>query len=205
MTITNIAQGKKDRERVNVFVDGEFSFAVEKDTLVKFSLYSGMNLTNDLIDEIKVTDSIQFLTRRLSMWCYKKPRSEREMRDKISELLRKRFPDGFSEEETVAEQVMQRMRSKQCDDQHFAEWYVQERQRQGKYGRRKVMSELMLKNVDRNIAQLALDEHYPDDLELAKMFLNQRFGVESLADIADQAERSRAHRQLQSHGFPILN
>jgi len=205
MTITNIAQGQKDRERVNISVDGEYSFAVEKDTLVKFSLYNGMNLTTVQIDEIKVADSIQFLTRRLSMWCYRKPRSEKEMRQKITELLRKRFPDGFAEEPEVADQVMQRMRSKQCDDQHFAEWFVQERQRQGKYGRRKVMSELILKNVDRELAQTALDEFFPDDIELAKMFLGQRFGVESLGEIADQAERSRAYRQLQSHGFPILN
>lgn len=64
MTLTSISQAARDRERVNLFVDGEFALGIDKNTLTHFGLHQGMEVSAELLSKISQFDTVQYLYRR---------------------------------------------------------------------------------------------------------------------------------------------
>ena len=56
MTITDL-QPTKNRKRINIYIDGEFSFAINKDVAVNSHLYKGLEVTEKQITKLKDADS----------------------------------------------------------------------------------------------------------------------------------------------------
>ena len=53
MQITKIEVQKKKQNRFNIYLNNEFAFGVDEDTLLKFGLTKGTELTQDTIREIE--------------------------------------------------------------------------------------------------------------------------------------------------------
>ncbi len=53
MKITSICVQQKNKNKANVFIDGEFNFAVTLDSVVKFGLKVGSKISFAIIEEIK--------------------------------------------------------------------------------------------------------------------------------------------------------
>ena len=51
--ITRIEEQKKKKNRVNIYIDGKFSLGLYKDTLIKYHLYEGKDITQSEISQIK--------------------------------------------------------------------------------------------------------------------------------------------------------
>lgn len=201
MTITNLVQGKKDKERVNVFVDGEFAFALDKRTLVNAKLYKGKELSATEANELVQQDSLNYIYRRLLQWCYKKPRYRKEVIAKIHELTsKKEFPNSLDAVELEAE-ILNRLAAKGVNDSAYAEWYVQERIRQGKYGPHFVRAELQAKGVPADTVNNALHQYQAVVDQSIVNLLNKKYGVGSLAEIPDTKLRWEAKQWLYSKGF----
>lgn len=209
MTITSLTQAVRDPERVNIFVDGEFAFAIDKTTLAKHMLHRDMVLSEDLVHQLVHEDTVQYLYRRMMEYWFKKPRSSRELKTKIQERMKKRQermehkPTRFSQNlnmEEVSEQVVEKLRSQGYDDAAFAEWFSSERSRQGKYGAHRVLSELLSKGVSRELATQAVKAHFTDDAQLAQKLLQKKYGVDSIKEISDLKLRAKAYRYLVSRG-----
>lgn len=209
MTITSLTQAVRDPERVNIFIDGEFGFAVDKSTLAKHMLHREMEVSEEFVNQLIQEDTAQYLYRRMLDYWFKKPRSGRELRTKIQERIRKREerlehkPSRFSkniDNDLVTEQVLEKMRSQGYDDAAFAEWFASERARQGKYGGQRVLSELLSKGVSRELANNAIKQHFTDDTQLAQKLLQKKYGVDSIKEITDLKLRAKAYRYLAGRG-----
>ncbi|MBL8015280.1 MAG: RecX family transcriptional regulator [Candidatus Doudnabacteria bacterium] len=209
MTITSLSQAARDRERVNVFVDGEFGFAIDKMTLAKHMLHQGMGLDEEKVSEILQEDNTQYLYRRILDFWFKKPRSRREVNTKIQELVKRRqerldhkkprFAANLNMEE-IAVEIGARLQTQGFTDEKYADWFAAERARQGKYGKRKVILELQSKGINSRLAQEAVDRHFGSDAELAQKLLAKKYKVSNLKEIADLKLRSQAYRWLLSRG-----
>ncbi len=172
MTITRIERQKRDSHRVNIYIDGEFSFGIQDDVLVKFGLRKGDTLTKEQLDTISSEEeearakqqSLRFISYRM--------RSEKEIRRKLTE---KEFPPD----------VITRTVDRLCtlglvNDLEFARLFVHDQQLRRPSGKRLLTQKLRMKGITTEIIHHVLSEATgPEEersaaLEAAKKQLKRR-------------------------------
>lgn len=146
--ITELKEGVRNKERVNVYIDGEFEFAVYIDTALSNRLKKGMELSEGDVERILGEDGEKYALSCAMKFLSYRMRTERELRQKLKE---KEIAEGAIDTAIGKLQEMGYI-----DDAAFAELYTQELLQ--KYGPRVAMQKLMQKGVPRDIAQEALDD-----------------------------------------------
>lgn len=184
MVITNLKQGVKNQNRVNVFVDGKFAFSLGVAQVVDLGVKVGVELSEERLEELKKASEFGKLYQRALEKALTRPHSEREMREYLSRKLRNSSSDAlegarpslrFSEELfELLETVLRRLIAKgYVDDQRFAEYYVENRFVKKGVSRKRLAMELMKKGVAREIIDEVLDGRN-DEAEILKMIAKKR-------------------------------
>ena len=88
MLITNLKPGVKNPNRVNVFVNGKFSFSLDVAQIVDFKLKVGLEISEGQLDEYKKASEFGKLYQRTLEWVLIRPRSIKETRDYLWRKLR---------------------------------------------------------------------------------------------------------------------
>ena len=86
--ITDLRQGVKNPNRVNVFVDGKFSFSLDVSQVVDFHIKKGMEISAEQLEEYKNASEFGKLYQRTLEWVLVRPRSVREANDYLYRKLR---------------------------------------------------------------------------------------------------------------------
>ena len=89
--ITDIKQAVKNENRVNVFVDGKYSFSLDISQLVDFKIKVGNKVTDDELAEYKKASEFGKLYQRTLEWVLTRPHSVRETND----YLRRKLSSSF--------------------------------------------------------------------------------------------------------------
>ncbi|OIP25013.1 hypothetical protein AUK11_01550 [bacterium CG2_30_37_16] len=161
MVITRLTQGKKNKNRANIYLDGQYSFSISLDNLVSFSLKTGDELTEEKLSEIKnVEGYLRAYDRALTFISYRK-RSEKEVKDKLNSL---------EFEEDVVEKTIARLKKNSfIDDVDFTLSWIVDRNRLKPTSRKILFMELLAKGIQKSIIENELagisDE---EELENAK-------------------------------------
>ena len=136
-TITALQFQKRNKDRVNVYIDGQFAFGLVAIEAVHLKV--GQTLSDDDIARLQVQDEVGRAYERALNFLSYRPRSEAEVRRN----LRKK---GI--EEAVIETVVDRlMRAGLLDDQEFARYWVENLLRFKPRGVRALRHELRAKGV----------------------------------------------------------
>ena len=148
-TITAIEpQRRRQGKRVNVFLDGTFAFSVDRE--VAASLRVGQVLDSRLALATLEQDQFQVALDRALTFLGHRPRSEREIRDR---LVRHETPP------TILEQVIVRLREYGLvDDAAFARYWVDQRQTFRPRGPRLLRAELRQRGVQADLAGEVAEE-----------------------------------------------
>jgi regulatory protein len=150
--ITALQVQKHNKERVNVFLDGEYAFAVS--LLAAASLKKGQRLDAEQLAALKQEGVVDLAYQRAVRYLSLRPRSETEMATYLA-------GKEYSEEVVVA--VMNRLRVRgYVDDDAFARFWVENRTRFRPRGARALRYELRQKGVDRTTIDEALEEQDDD-------------------------------------------
>lgn len=147
-TITALELQKRNKERVNVYLDGEFAFGLN--VLDAARLHKGQVLTDPEIHALKARDEIvQAYDRAVAFLSYR-PRSIAEVRQN---LVEKKIDDA------VIEAVIARLREQgYVDDAAFARFWINNRQEFKPSGVRALRFELRQKGIASEIIDEALAE-----------------------------------------------
>ena len=161
-------QQRRGGRRVNVFVDGRYAFSLERDLadLVRVGQPISELKTADLLREDEQARAFETALGFLSY----RPRSEREVRDRLS---KKDIP------ESVVEQVIERLaRLRLLDDAEFARYWVEQRQTHRPRGTRLLRHELLRKGIDaETMAEtLEVSEQEEDPVEAAYRAASRKAG-----------------------------
>ena len=85
MLITKIEIQKKRKDRYNIYIDDEFKFGVDENTLIKFDLQKGREIADAEVEEIEneeiVVKAFSSAIRSLKL----RDHSEKEIRDKLKQ------------------------------------------------------------------------------------------------------------------------
>lgn len=125
-----------------------------------------------------------------------KPRSVSELRER---LLQGRYAN-----KSIVEEVIARLREYgYLDDQHFALSFASHKVKQKPTGRRRLEQDLMMKKVDRAVAQEALDQVFAEtpEEELIDRAIEKRIRLRGRP--RDRAEAKSLFDHLLRQGFPF--
>lgn len=194
--ITDLRQGVKNENRVNVFVNGKYSFSLDVSQVVDFHIKKGLLISAEQLEEYKKASDFGKLYQRTLEWVLTRPRSERETRDYLRRKLLQKFRGHFAtngeqvsearpvttgESERVRENLQElsddiitRLISKgYLDDVKFAAYYVENRFVKKGISQKRLRMELTKKGVSSNIIDEVLGGRN-DEEEIKKMIMKKR-------------------------------
>jgi len=102
--------------------------------------------------------------------------------------------------ETIDHAIDRLRAQRYVDDEAFARWWVEQRERFKPRGHRALRTELAQKGVGRDVVDLVLGERAPDaDVEQARRALSRP--LTRWADMPDAEKRRKIHTYLAARGF----
>jgi regulatory protein len=186
-TITALKQQKRDPNRVNVYLDGEFAIGLTK--LTAGWLQIGQTLSSEKLNELRSNDEVEKAYLRALNFISYRPRS-------IMEVQRNLRKHEVAEE--IIEETIDRLEEKKIlDDLNFAQIWVENRIAFRPRGRYALRSELRLKGLkDDQIEQALVDI---DEGEMARRAAAKKARQLSNLDWGDF--RTKLSAYLSRRGF----
>jgi regulatory protein len=186
--ITAIKVQKRNPQRVNIDLDGEFAFGLSR--LVAAWLKPGDQLSEEKINSLIEKDALEVAYQRALDLFSHRPRSEKEVRQRLTE---KAFqPDQIDQ---VVEKLKQ---ANLVRDESFARMWVESRNEFHPRGRRLLRYELRTKGITESHIDSALEE-IPGEEELALKAAVQY--ARRLTGLDWQTFRNRLSGFLARRGF----
>lgn len=144
--ITGLQVQKKNPNRVNIYLDGEFAFGVARITAAW--LKNGDELSDEKIAKLLDEDSREWAYQQAMLFLSYRARSEKEIRQN---LRKHEMPEG------VIDETLERLRKAGlANDNEFAQAWVENRSTFRPRSRRALAMELRQKGLDDEIVQSAV-------------------------------------------------
>lgn len=168
MKITAITAQQKDKNRVNVMVDGIYRFSLDIFQYADLGIRVGKEYTEQELVELESESQFGKLYARALEYCLMRPHSAKEVRDYLYRKTRDqklkdrrsgemRIKPGVSEALTV--RVFERLLAKgYVDDAKFTRYWIDNRSLTKGASRRKLQAELQAKGVSRSVVEVYLAE-----------------------------------------------
>ena len=186
-TITDLVTQKRDKERVNLFLDGEFAFGLAFS--VAAGLKIGQQLTAEEIDRLKSQEQIERAKKNALRYVSVRPRSVYELQ---THLQRKSFEDD------VINAVVEYLTGHGLlDDTAFANYWIDQRETFRPRSRFALGQELRQKGIDRKVIDAVLED--VDELAAARRVVDKR--ADRWANLPEDAYLEKMAGFLQRRGF----
>lgn len=143
--ITALEPQKKKKNRVNIFVDGEFAVGLSQDIVFKNRLKAGKEISSQQLEQLVKENELDKILLKVYRFLSYRPRSEKEIRDylakkKTSVLL-------------TALVIKTLEKQKYLDDKEFASWWVDQRMQFRPVGEWVLKAELLQKGISKKIIE----------------------------------------------------
>lgn len=179
------------RDRVRIFVDGEFWAELDSGVAVKHGLFEGAVLSQASLAEARVAGERSLaMNRALSLLGYR-ARAKGELRERLGRA-------GYSGETVVV--VIARLEELgYLDDEEFARSLAREDAHK-KYGPRRILGDLRRAGVDEEVAREAVDEAFVERSEYltALAIARRRYNKE---EKGSDAQARRVYGFLMRRGY----
>ena len=188
-TVTSIEGQMGRKARVNVFLDGAYSFSLSHPLATEFGLHVGQTLSPAELEELDRSDLLGRCLKSALRYLQPRPRSESEIETRL-----RRF--GFNAD--IIQQTLAKLRAQRLvDDVAFAEFWRENREHFRPRSRRALELELRQKGIDPETVAETLE---PIDDELSAYRAAQR-KARSLAGLDYPNFRRRLGTFLRRRGF----
>lgn len=146
-TITALVAQKRNKERVNVYIDGQFAFGLAMIEALK--LRKGQRLSDVEVAHLKALDEIEVAHEAALRFLSYRPRSTDEVRRRLN---------GKFDEQSIARVIERLQQAGLLDDEAFARYWVENRQQFGPRSIKALRHELRQKGVPDAAIAAALAE-----------------------------------------------
>ena len=202
MVITDVQQQKRNSSRFNLYIDNKFCAGISANTLAKFNLYKDKEIVEEDLQKVLYEDLKQRFTDRAINNIARSPKTEFQIRRYLNELSYKKKGDWFDKEidfdfEEMFKNIISNLKELELlDDRNYAQLFVESRIKNKPRGKYILVSELIRKGVDKNIAKEVCDELIEDEYDLLKRTYYKKYKTYNL-DISD----TKKIQYLQRKGF----
>ncbi len=188
--VTRLVQGKKNPNRVNLYLDDQFAFALSIDEVAKHGLKKGLELTGSQIESLKDNDDTEYVYAKILNFLSYRPRTVKEVRDRLYKY----------DVRDVAKQdlLISKLESKgYLDDLAFARWFIDSRNNHRPRSKRYLIAELSGKGIKPAIIQ-AVSATISDESETILRLLDKKLGAHR--DL-EASEKQKIMGYLARQGF----
>lgn len=180
MKVTGLTAQQKDKNRINVMVDGKYRFSLDIFQVADLGIRVGKDYTEQELVELETESQFGKTYARALEYCLMRPHSAKEVRDYLYRKTRDSrtktggVKKGVSPEITA--RVFERLVEKgYINDEKFARYWVENRNLTKGASRRKLTAELRAKGVESSIVERLLAESpRSDEDELQKIIAKKR-------------------------------
>lgn len=156
--ITEITEQKKRKNRYNLYTEDGFFMSLSDETLYKYNLKPGAELSGELIKELREYDTLKYANELSIAYISYKPRTAKKLKE---HLLKK----GIDEESALSSIEIMRQYN-YIDDESFARAYAAEYLK--KYSPKMVKMRLINEGVAADTANDVLEEFSDENDETLK-------------------------------------
>lgn len=197
--ITNIELQKRNQERVNIYIDGEFTFACDAEFVYREHLKQGMEIDLAKVKQIVVEDEYKKCKNTALRIIEKNYKTEKEVHNKLIEK-------GY-DEEVVTTSIDFLKKYNYIDDSRYAGMYIRDRIKT--QGQNKIKYDLIRKGVSDDIIKDAFSENVDSDseLEVAINLAKRRYNVLAKREIDKYKLSQKLYRFLvgKGYGFDLVS
>ena len=187
--ITALRLQKRNPRRVNVFLDGEFAFGLNR--IVAAWLRVGQELTEEKIAALQAEDAVETAYQRAVRFLSYRPRTRAEVRRNL---------EKHGTPPSVLEAVLERLQENGLlDDAAFARAWVENRLTFRPRGAGILRQELRQRGVPEEIIEAVLENSLPDETDLAYRAGQKR--LRRLRHLPRQEFRQKMGAYLARRGF----
>jgi regulatory protein len=162
MHITKVEPTKHDAERVAVFVDDKYTLACDFGVWLESGLHEGDAITQAQIEALKASESLHVLKERALRLLAGRPHGRAELRRQLARGTKAHPAPSLEQIDAVLDQLAE---SHLLDDQAFAEFWVEQRDRFRPKGSLALRAELRGKGIASEDIDAAITPEH--DLERA--------------------------------------
>lgn len=193
MRITKIEKQKKDKSRYSIYIDDEFQFGLYDDTLLKYGLRTGDELSEAKINGIREYDEYNYGKKVAYSYLSYKQRSRKEIEKKL-----KTKKISASSIEKIIEWLTE---LKYINDDAYARMLIEGKLRRKPIGKRMLEQKLKLAGIEKESAEKAIKENYSEETELnkAKELLEKYVRKSRFKNEIDK--KGKCYKYLISRGF----
>ena len=190
--ITKIETGKRNKERVNVYIDDEYAFSINMELVYKFGLKVNEEVNKEKLIEISNSENLSKCKESALRTIERSYKTEKEIRDK---LLAKEF-----DIETVDSTINFLIEYGFIDDSKFVSMYIKDRIRT--QGRNKIRYSLISKGVNKLLIEDAFSTLDRDDeMERAIILCEKKYLNISKREDDDFKIKNKLTRYLLGRGY----
>lgn len=153
--ISSISVQKRNKNRYSIFVEEEFLLGVAEETLLKFELAKGVEITPVLLRKLQREEGRFAIKSYFLGLLSRRDHSRLELRNKASQ--KKDYPRDMIED--VLDELQEK---KLFNDAAFAEKFASEKCRLYKWGPVKIQSHLYKKGISKRIAQQSIQQAFEE-------------------------------------------
>ncbi len=190
MIITDISECKKSKNRVNVFIDGAFAFALYLETAIQYGIKKDQDVSGLDINQIKEDDEKKYSMDAALKYISYQMRSKTQV---LRKLKQKGVSEGAAREATAKLEEMGYI-----NDRFYAQTYAAELKE--RMGNRGILRKLFEKGIDKELAEDVLQGMggFADtaSFQAGKLF-------EKYKDLDRKKAREKVFRTLMSRGFEV--
>jgi regulatory protein len=203
MKITAVTAQQKDKNRVNIMVDGKYRFSLDIFQYADLGIKIGKEYTDEELTELETESQFGKAYARALEYCLMRPHSAKEMRDYLYRKTRDSRTKTGEVKKGIAPEITSRVFDRlldkgYIDDEKFTRYWVENRNLTKGASKRKLTAELRSKGVDQSIIERFLAEsdrsdedeitkiiakkraRYPDDQKLMHYLARQGFNFDDI-------------------------
>lgn len=207
MKITDISPQSRNKDRVNISVDGVYRFSLDIFQVGELGLKVGKDYSEQALADLETESQFGKLYGRALEYTMLRPHSGKEVRDYLWRKTRAtkyksktgEFKERAGVSQAIADRVFERLQEKgYIDDEKFTRYWVENRNLTKGVSKRKLISELRAKGINQTVIETYIsassrdeaDElqkviakkrrQYPDDQKLLQYLARQGFSYDDI-------------------------
>ncbi|HEY5600747.1 MAG TPA: RecX family transcriptional regulator [Patescibacteria group bacterium] len=201
--ISAIEPQKRKKDRLNIYIDGQFGFGIDVASAKQQKLEVGQNLTGEKLNEIILESQVGKLLDKVYRFLSYRGRSEKEIKNYLKEKIAKESGLKFreiSDNTPVLKAVLKKLKKMNLvNDVEFAKNWKDSRTKYDSKSERVVRGELFKKGIDKELIETLFEEEPINELKLAQKALQKR--ISRFEKLPPKEKKQKIFRYLASKGF----
>ncbi len=166
MTITKITTQKKNSSRYSIYINGEYSFSLSDLALLEAKITVGQELSAEEVKSLQESSELDKFYQRILNLLSLRSRSEYEIRTYL-----KKHNCPTDQADIILNKLSEK---KYINDLAFSISWIQNRQLLRPSSKTKLINELKIKGINKEIISQAFEETQPDEIESLKVIVEKK-------------------------------